>query len=122
MPPSKFDLTVNDAIDVLATNTNRFGTELFLSPPDDVNCFDEDSGDEDDPQLSDFSKKQLLAQCHLRITQNNGDETAEIDDNTPEVDSTSAFGSLSSNDWKRSEGENEKQHALRQKVKNFKAP
>ena len=82
----------------------------------------EDSGDEDDPQLSDFSKKQLLAQCHLRITQNNGDETAEIDDNTPEVDSTSAFGSPSSNDWKRSEGENEKQHALRQKVKNFKAP
>ena len=55
-------------------------------------------------------------------TQNNGDEPVEIDDNTPEVYSTSASPSPFSNDWKHSEGENEKQHALRQKVKNIEAP
>ena len=62
------------------------------------------SVDEDHLQLSSSSKKQLFTQCQLRITQNNRDETVEIDDNTPEVDS---------NDWKHSEGENKKQHALR---------
>ena len=48
MLPSKSDLTVNDAIDVLATNNNWIGAKLFLSPSDDVNCSDEDSADEDD--------------------------------------------------------------------------
>ena len=57
-----------------------------------------------------------------RITQNNGDEAVEIDGNTPEVDSTSASASPSSNDWKHSEGENKKQHALRQSLKIFKPP
>ena len=46
----------------------------------------------------------------------------EIDDNTPETDSTSASVSPSLNDWKYSQGENEKQHALRLKVKKFKVP
>ena len=77
MPPSKSDLTVNDAIDVLVTKTNWIGAKLFLSPPDDVNCSNEDSANEDDLQLSSFSKKQLLAQCQLRTTQNNGDETVD---------------------------------------------
>ena len=34
--PCKSDLTVNDTVDVLATNTNWIGAELVLSPPDDV--------------------------------------------------------------------------------------
>ena len=112
MPPSKSDLTVNDAIDVLATKTNWIRAELFLSPPDDVSCSGKDSPDEDDPQLSNFKNK-LIAQWQLRITQNNGDERVEIDDNSLEVDSTSAPASPFSNDWKHSEGENAKQHLFR---------
>ena len=56
MPSSKSDLTVNDAIDVLTTNANWIGAELFLSPPDDVNCSDEYV---DDPQFVKLLQKAI---------------------------------------------------------------
>lgn len=51
MLPSKSDLAVNDAIDVLATNTIWIGAKFFFSPPDDVSCSDEDTADEDNSKL-----------------------------------------------------------------------
>ena len=114
-----------------------------MTPPEDANCSDKDLADEEDPHLHNISKKQLLAQCQLRLRENGSDEMIEIDSDkeqigessTSQSSSASAKASTSSasittiakasttaNIWKPSKGENEKQMELREKVKTFKAP
>lgn len=75
----------------------------------------EDSADEDDLQLSNFSKKGLLAQCQLKITQNAVMKHLR-QMITLEVHSVSASANPSSNYWKYSEGENA---CFEAKVKKF---
>ena len=104
---------MNDALDTLANRNNWIGADLFLVPPNDVNCSDEDSADEEGPQLHNLSKKQLLADCELKLTKND-DEIIVIGEKEVAEPETS---SSSPNDWKYSEGEK-----LRAKVASFKPP
>ena len=90
--------------------------DLFLVPPNDVNCSDEDSADEEDPQLHNLSKKQLLADCELKLIKNDDEIIGEKEVAEAEPNSSSP------NNWKYSEGENEKQAQLRAKVVSFKPP
>ena len=143
MQQSNTGLTINEALDILASNNQWVGADLFMTTPEDANCSDEDSADEEDPHQHNLSKKQLLAQCQLRLRENGSDEMREIDSDkeqigessTSQSSSSSAKASTSSasittiakasttaNIWKPSKGENEKQMELREKVKTFKAP
>ena len=143
MQQSDTGLTINEALDILASNNQWVGADLFMTPPEDANCSDEDLADEEDPHLHNLSKKQLLAQCQLRLRENGSDEMIEIDSDkeqigessTSQSSSSSAKASTSSasittiakasttaNICKPSKGENEKQMELREKVETFKAP
>ena len=119
-------LTVNEALNTLASDRQWVAADLFIAPPDDANCSDEDSADEADPQLHNLSKQQLLAQCQLRLRQNDTDEVVELDGDNNIADGSESSNlnnvSSSQNNWKSSNGANEKQSGLREKVQNFKAP
>ena len=86
------------------------------APPDDANCSDEDSADDDNPNLHNLSGKQLMANCELQVTgydDNNDvrvihdtDRLAEIDGD--ELSCPNIVTSL--NNWKVSaEGEAQKE-------------
>lgn len=60
-------MTVNIAIDALSNSNNCTGFDIFICPPDG-NCSDGDSAGEDDPQVHNLFRGQLLAQCELRIS------------------------------------------------------
>ena len=61
-------LSVNNAIDGLSSSTNWLGTDIYIAPPHDVNCSDEDSADDDNPHLRNLSGKQLMANCERQVT------------------------------------------------------
>ena len=48
---SNNSLSVNNALDGLSSSTNWLGADIYIAPPDDANCSDEDSTDDDNPHL-----------------------------------------------------------------------
>ena len=44
-------LSVNNALDGLSSSTNWLGADIYIAPPDDANCSDEDSADDVNPHL-----------------------------------------------------------------------
>ena len=66
-------LSVSNALDGLTSSKRWLGADIYIAPPDDGNCSDEDSADADNPQLHNLSRKQLMANCGLQVTcSNNG--------------------------------------------------
>ena len=52
----------------MSSSTNWLGADIYIAPPDDANCSDEDSADDDNPNLHNLSGKQLMANCELQVT------------------------------------------------------
>ena len=48
---SNNSLSVNNALDGLSSSTNWLGADIYIAPPDDANCSDEDSADDVNPHL-----------------------------------------------------------------------
>ena len=51
-----------------------------MVPPSDPNCSAQDSGDEDNPTISNLSKNQLLAECELQLITGQDDEVVIVGD------------------------------------------
>ena len=60
--------SVNNALDGLSSSTHWLGADIYIGPPDNVNCSNEDSADDDNPHLHNFSRKQLMANCEFQVT------------------------------------------------------
>ena len=105
-------MTVNDAIDALSNSSNWAGADIFICPPDG-NCSDEDSADEDDPQLHNLSRRQLLAQCQFQISTTETNEMVVLDEveNLAKMRPSEKPSLLPSNvtSWVKSKKTNEKQ-------------
>ena len=64
----KGSMRVNNALDSLNHETlPTWIGYIYMSPPSDPACSEEDSGKEDISQLHNFSKKQLLATCEPEV-------------------------------------------------------
>ena len=61
-------MSLNDAIDCLADNeAGWMGADVYITPPDDIYCSDGDSGGEEEGNITNFSKGQLLSHCELQV-------------------------------------------------------
>ena len=120
-------LSVNNALDGLSSSTNWLGAEIYIAPPDNANCSNEDSADDDNPHLHNLSGKQLMANCELQVTgydddndvrvihDTDADGLAEIDEDEPSCPNPVT----SLNNWKELSAEREAQKELREKIENF---
>ena len=75
-------LCLNDALDSLTTGKmkNWVGADVYMVPQSDPNCSAQDSGDEDNPTISNLSNNQLLAECELRLIPGQDDEVVIVGD------------------------------------------
>ena len=90
----------------MSSSSHWLGADIYIAPPDDANCSDEDSADDDNPHLHNFSRKQLMTNCELQVTgydDNNDvrvihdtDGLAEIDGDEPSYPNPV----ISLNNWK----------------------
>ena len=91
-------LSVNDVLDGLCSSKSWLCTNIFPTPPDG-NC-----SDEEDPQLCNLSKRQLLSTCELQVVRNDDDEVQVICDkeglaNIDEAVSMDTDPVTSANNW-----------------------
>ncbi|XP_022825709.1 piggyBac transposable element-derived protein 3-like [Spodoptera litura] len=61
-------LNVNEIISHLEEDDDVFGADIFITPPDNWQNSDEDSGDEEFASINNLSRNQLLAEAELRVT------------------------------------------------------
>ena len=115
----KTKFSLNDALDTLNKDNKWAGADIFIAPPDDANCSAEDSADEEDPQMYNLSKKQLLADCELRLHNGDDDDNSDGIEEAAEEEKTK---DEKKNNWKESESDNKKQHDIREQIKNFDVP
>ena len=73
-------LSMRDALDGLTSSKRWLGANIYIAPPDDGNCSDEDSADDDNPQLHNLSRKQLMANCELQVTCYDDDDVKVMQD------------------------------------------
>ena len=109
----------------MSSSTSWLGADIYIAPPDDANCSDEDSADDDNPHLHNLSGKQLMANCELQVTGYDDDNDvrvihdtdglAEIDEDEPSCPNPVT----SLNNWKELSAEGEAQKELREKIENF---
>ena len=86
-------MTVNDAIDVLCNSNKWAGADIYICPPDS-NCSDQDSAGEEDLQLHNLSRRQLLAQCGLQVATTDTDEMV-VTDKVEKLEMMSSSGKMS---------------------------
>ncbi|CAG9577517.1 unnamed protein product [Danaus chrysippus] len=61
-------LSVNDIISHLEDNDDVLSADIYITPPDNYDKSDEDSGDEESSNINHLSRQQLLAQAEFRAT------------------------------------------------------
>ncbi|KAL0879264.1 hypothetical protein ABMA27_003044 [Loxostege sticticalis] len=61
-------LSVNEIISHLEDDTDVLSADIYITPPDNFDKSDEDSGDEESTGINNLSRHQLLAEAELRIT------------------------------------------------------
>ncbi|XP_050552280.1 piggyBac transposable element-derived protein 3 [Spodoptera frugiperda] len=92
-------LTLNEIISQLEQDDDVFEAEFFITPPDNWQNSDEDSGDEEFVSINNLSKHQLLAEAELRVTRssqaesrivNERVEVAQREDPVPSTSSASS--------------------------------
>lgn len=76
-----FRLSVNDIISHLEDNDDVLSADIYITPPDNYDKSDEDSGDEESSNINHLSRQQLLAQAEFRATVSSQNEVS-IDNNT----------------------------------------
>ena len=108
----------------MSSSTSWLGADIYIAPPDDANCSDEDSADDDNPHLHNLSGKQLMANCELQVTGYDDNDVRVIHDTDGLVeidgDEPSCPNLVTSlNNWKEVSAEEEAQKELREKIENF---
>ncbi|KAF9794872.1 hypothetical protein SFRURICE_005107 [Spodoptera frugiperda] len=92
-------LTLNEIKSQLEQDDDVFEAEFFITPPDNWQNSDEDSGDEEFVSINNLSKHQLLAEAELRVTRssqaesrivNERVEVAQREDPVPSTSSASS--------------------------------
>lgn len=63
-----YSLSVNEIISYLEDDTNILSADIYITPPDNYDKSDEDSGDEESTHINNLSRQQLLAEAELRAT------------------------------------------------------
>lgn len=90
---------MNEIISQLEQDDDVFEAEFFITPPDNWQNSDEDSGDEEFVSINNLSKHQLLAEAELRVTRssqaesrivNERVEVAQREDPVPSTSSASS--------------------------------
>lgn len=65
-----FRLSVNDIITLLEEDGNVLSADVYITPPDNYDKSDEDSGDEESANINNLSRHQLLAEAEVRASVN----------------------------------------------------
>lgn len=63
-----FRLSVNDIISHLEDDNDVLSAEIYITPPENYDKSDEDSGDEESANINNLSRHQLLAEAEFRAT------------------------------------------------------
>ncbi|KAL0892761.1 hypothetical protein ABMA27_014467 [Loxostege sticticalis] len=63
-----YSLSVNEIISHLEDDTDVLSADIYITPPDNFDKSDEDSGDEESTDINNLSRHQLLAEAELRVT------------------------------------------------------
>lgn len=84
-------------ISLLEDNSPIVSADIFIAPPEDVDCNDENSGDEDEGEISKLSRRQLLAETQIWYKIPSAEGVLEIvegnpDENDQPLASTSRAG------------------------------
>ena len=105
----------------MSSSTHWLGADIYIVPPDDANCSDEVTADDNNPHLHNLSGKQLMANCQIQVTGYDDDNDvrvihdidalAEIDGDEPSYPNPVT----SLNKWKEVSAEGEAQKELKKK-------
>lgn len=63
-------MSVNDIITLLEEDGNVLSADVYITPPDNYDKSDEDSGDEESANINNLSRHQLLAEAEVRASVN----------------------------------------------------
>ncbi|XP_028164373.1 uncharacterized protein LOC114355629 [Ostrinia furnacalis] len=61
-------LSANEIISHLEDETDVLAADIFITPPENYDKSDEDSGDEESAHINNLSRHQLLAEAEIRAT------------------------------------------------------
>ncbi|KAL0830062.1 hypothetical protein ABMA28_003519 [Loxostege sticticalis] len=73
-------LNVDQIISHLEEDDDMFSADIFITPPDNWQNSDEDSGDEEFASINNLSRHQLLAEAELRVTRSSQAESTIVNE------------------------------------------
>lgn len=78
-------LSVHQIISVLEDDSPIVSADIFITPPDNVDVSDEDSGDEDTGEIGNLARRQLLAEAEVRCQVPSSEGMLETIDGIPSI-------------------------------------
>ncbi|KAH9639529.1 hypothetical protein HF086_007735 [Spodoptera exigua] len=89
-------LNVNQIISHLEEDDDVFAADIFITPPDNWQNSDEDSGDEEFASINNLSRHQLLAEAELRVTRSSQPESRIVNELVGDEETVHSIPSTSS--------------------------
>lgn len=82
-----YRLNVHEIISALEDDHNIMSADIFITPPDNDDLSDEDSGSEEAGEISNLTRRQLLAEAEVRCQLPSADGVLETVDGIPFINS-----------------------------------